>query len=261
MPLQAQIQVSAAGGVGRLLLDKPSKLNALDHDILAAIERQFAEWEAGDQVNVAVLGSTSPRAFCVGADLAVLSRMDEAAMQAWEMLGNRVLDRIERSPLLSVAAIPGHALGGGLTLAAACDFRIAAEHAAFAQPEIDLGWIPGWGGVARLARHVGASRAKELCVTARRIGTGEARTIGLLDDVAPAAELDRRVDEFAAKLAARSRPAVRAIKELAGALDPAPSPTAHRYDALVNAGLLRDPRGQAALAGFLARKSGKDAAR
>jgi enoyl-CoA hydratase/carnithine racemase len=212
-------------------------------------------------LSVLVLGSTSTRAFCVGADLEVLSTMDEEAMRDWEMLGNRVLDRLQRSTLLSIAAIPGHALGGGLTLAAACDFRISAARATFAQPEIDLGWIPGWGGVARLARLVGPARAKELCVTARRIGADEARSIGLVDEVTAEADLDARVDEFARTLAGRSPAAVRAIKQLAEAVEPSIAPIAHRFDALVNGALLKDPRGQAALAEFLTRKARKDAGR
>jgi enoyl-CoA hydratase len=166
MPSNNRIQSSVDGRVARLLLDKPAKLNALDREMLAEIERLVSEWERGD-VSVVVVGSTSERAFCVGADLDVLSTMNEATMQEWEMLGNRVLDRLQCSPLISVAAIPGSALGGGLTLAASCDFRIAADTARFAQPEIGLGWIPGWGGVARLARLVGPARAKELCMTGR----------------------------------------------------------------------------------------------
>ena len=251
MPSNEKIHAAVDGAVARLWLNKPDKLNALDEDMLGEIEGRFAEWEAAGEVSVVVVGSRGGRAFCVGADIEVLSRMNETTMQSWEMLGNRVLDRIQDSPLLSIAAIPGHALGGGLTLAAACDFRIAAETATFAQPEIDLGWVPGWGGVARLARLVGPARAKELCVTGRRIRALEAQSIGLVTDVAPAAELESRVNGFATTLASRSVPAVRAIKSLAD------GKTVHRFDALLNASLLSDPRGQAAIARFLTRKTGK----
>jgi enoyl-CoA hydratase/carnithine racemase len=254
MPRAEHSRVQTSGGVARLLLDKPSKLNALDHGMLLEIERFFSEWEAAGTLLVAVIGSTSRRAFCVGADLEVLSRMNETTMREWEMLGSRVLDRVQNSPLVSIAAIPGYALGGGLTLAASCDFRIAAEEAVFAQPEIELGWIPGWCGVARLARLAGPARAKELCMTGRRIGAAEARSLGLVDEVVPGAALEARAGEFAAQLAGRSREALAAIKCLAAALAPASPPTAHRFDALVNASLLKDPRGQAAIARFLSRK-------
>ena len=254
MPSAEHIRAQTSGGVARLLLDQPSKLNALDHGMLLAIERLFAGWEGSDALSVVVIGSTSARAFCVGADLEVLSRMNEATMREWEMLGSRVLDRVQNSRLVSVAAIPGHALGGGLTLAASCDFRMAAEDATFAQPEIELGWIPGWCGVARLARLAGPARAKELCMTGRRIGAAEARSLGLADEVVPGAALEARAGEFAAQLAGRSREALAAIKSLSAALAPPAHPTAHRFDALVNASLLKDPRGQAAIARFLSRK-------
>ncbi len=253
-----RIQAQVDGGVARLLLDKPAKMNALDEEMLGEIERRVTEWEGGGQIAVVVVGSTSGRAFCVGADLEVLARMNQSSMQDWEMLGNRVLDRVQNSPLVSVAAIPGHALGGGLTLAAACDFRIAAETAVFAQPEIDLGWIPGWGGVARLARLVGPARARELSMTGRRIDAARAQAIGLIDEAVAAAAFEARVREFAAGLAGRSAAALRAIKSLAGALWPAGAPTAHRFDALVNASLLNDPRGQAAIARFLQRKAARE---
>jgi enoyl-CoA hydratase/carnithine racemase len=194
----------------------------------------------------------------VGADIEVLSRMNQSTMQDWEMLGNRVLDRLQNSPLVLVAAIPGHALGGGLTLAAACDFRIAADTARFAQPEIDLGWIPGWGGVARLARLVGPARARELSMTGRRIDAAEARAIGLIEEAVAPEAFEARVNEFAAGLAGRSAAALRAIKGLAGALWPAAPPTAHRFDALVNASLLNDPRGQEAIVRFLERKAARE---
>jgi enoyl-CoA hydratase/carnithine racemase len=257
MPSNNRIQSSVANGVARLLLDKPAKMNALDREMLGEIEKLLSDWEQRD-ASVVVLGSTSARAFSVGADLAVLAEMNETTMQEWELLGNRVLDRLQHSPLISIAAIPGHCLGGGLTLAAACDFRIAADTAHFAQPEIELGWIPGWGGVARLARFTGAGRAKELCMTGRRIDAAHAQAIGLIEEVVPSADLDARVSAFAGAMAARSPAALRAIKDLADSFIPAPPDTAHRFDALVNASLLNDPRGQAAIARFLSRKSASE---
>ena len=133
-----RVQVRIDGTIAHLLLNKPAKLNALDDEMLLEIERIFAELETKPPVSVVVLGSSSNRAFCVGADIEVLSRHTVQSMQAWELLGNRVLDRIQSSPLISIASIPGHALGGGLTLAAACDFRICSAGANFGQPEIDL---------------------------------------------------------------------------------------------------------------------------
>jgi len=241
-----RIQASVENGIARLLLDKPARLNALDGEMLEAIERLVGEWEATG-VTVLIVGSTSRRTFCVGADLAVLARMNEATMREWEMLGHRVLDHLEHSPLISVASISGYCLGGGLTLATACDFRIAADTAQFGQPEIGLGWIPGWGGVERLARAIGVNRAKELCMTGRRIDAADAERIGLVDRVAPAADLERQTSEFAALLAGQSRAALQTIKAIANR-----GRTAFQMlDAFANATLLNDPRGQAAIQRFL----------
>jgi enoyl-CoA hydratase/carnithine racemase len=247
-----KVLARAEGAIAYLLLNKPAKLNALDEGMLLAIEQQFAAWEQDLSIAIVVLGSTSERAFCVGADIEVLSRLNESSMQAWELLGNRVLDRIQSSPLVSVASISGQALGGGLTLAAACDFRICSANATFGQPEIDLGWVPGWGGVIRLSRLAGVGRAKELCMTGRRITAREAEAIGLVNRVVEVDQLAAKTAEFASGLAAKSRDALRGIKALA---EPRGSDAAaHLLDALLNSSLLNNERGQAAIAKFLARK-------
>jgi enoyl-CoA hydratase len=239
------------GAIRWLLLNKPAKLNALDEEILDAVSERFSAWERDGEASLVVISSTSARAFCCGADIERLSAFDGAAMREWELRGSAVLDRIENSPLISVAAIPGYAMGGGLTLALACDFRVCAETSSFSQPEIQLGWIPGWGGVERLARTVGVSRAKELCMTGRRIDATEAARIGLVDRVVrPPEEFAGGSSAFVAELAAQSRTALRTIKAIAGQGDAA----ARSLDAFANAALLNDPRGQAAIQRFLERK-------
>ncbi len=246
-----RILAGGEGAVRQIYLNKADRLNALDQQMLLALEGLFEKWEAGPAA-VVILASAGERAFCVGADIEVLSGLNEQSMQAWEMLGNRVLDRIQSSPLISIASISGHALGGGLTLAAACDFRICAETATFGQPEIDLGWIPGWGGVARLARLTGVGRGKELCMTGRRIAAREAEAIGLVQQVVEPGQLARKTAEFAERLAGKSPEALRGIKVLSDS--PASGAAAHRFDALLNAALLNNERGQAAIAKFLSRK-------
>jgi len=238
------------GTVGRILLNKPGRLNALDEEILEGLESIFRSWEQSGTAAVAVLGSTSSRAFCVGADIERLATFDTASMRRWEALGNRVLDAIEYSSVVSVAAISGHALGGGLTLALACDFRISSEDSQFAQPEIGLGWIPGWGGVRRLQQLTGPAAAKRLCFLGERISATAARDLGIVDELAAAGQVDQAAAAFADRLAAQSPPAMRAIKALAsGRGVPA------EFDGLANASLLEDPRGQAAIARFLSRKN------
>ena len=242
---------SVRDGVAELQLNKPAKLNALDEEMLLEIEKWFGTWEAEPSVSVVLLSSSSERAFCVGADIEVLSRHTTESMQAWEFLGNRVLDRIQDSPLVSIAAISGYSFGGGLTLAAACDFRVASEEAMFGQPEIDLGWVPGWGGVARLARLIGIARAKDLCMTGRRVPAEYGQSAGLVDRLASKTELRDAAERFARDLAGKEPQALRGIKALAAA--GATGPAAHRFDALLNSSLLHNPKAQAAIAGFLER--------
>jgi len=249
----AKILTREAGAIRYLHLNKPEKLNALDEEMLLDLDRAFAVWENDPCAAVVVLASTTPRAFCVGSDIEVLARLDSVSMQAWEMLGNRILDRVEQSPLISIASISGHALGGGCTLALACDFRICSENAGFGQPEIEMGWVPGWGGIARLRRTIGLSRAKQLSMTGRRLSATEAHGIGLVDEVAADAELQAKTEEFATKLAGQSRLALQTIKAIAEE-KPGTSRAAHQLDAFANASLLGDERGQRAITRFLERK-------
>jgi enoyl-CoA hydratase/carnithine racemase len=246
-----KVLAAACDGVADLQLNKPSKLNALDEEMLLAIEHWFGVWEADPAVSVVLLSSTSERAFCVGADIEVLSHLTNESMRAWELLGNRVLDNIQYSPLVSIASISGYAFGGGLTLAAACDFRICAAESMFGQPEIDLGWVPGWGGVARLARLIGPGRAKDLCMTGRRVPAEWAEAAGLVDRVTGKAEWKDCAAQFARNLAGKEVQALRGIKVLCeGAVT---GLAAHRFDALLNSSLLHNEKAQAAIAGFLKR--------
>lgn len=247
------LSVELDNKIGWLRLNKPAKLNALDEEVMESLAQQFAIWECDPAVSVVVVASTSEKAFCCGADIERLAALDSTTMRDWEIRGSVVLDRIENSPLISVASIPGYALGGGLTLALACDFRICSENSVFGQPEIGLGWIPGWGGVERLSRIVGLSRAKDLCMTGRRIGAAEAERIGLVDRVVPPAELPRAVSEFAASLAAQSRTALQTIKAIANRGQAA----SRLLDAYANSALLNDPRGQAAIQRFLGKERKK----
>ena len=113
---------------------------------------------------------------------------------------HEALDAIAAIPRFVIAAVSGYALGGGCELALACDYRIAGERAVFGQPEILLGIIPGGGGTQRLARLVGPSKAKELCLTGRQVKADEALRIGLADEVVPTDELHERALALAGEL-------------------------------------------------------------
>jgi enoyl-CoA hydratase/carnithine racemase len=242
------------GPVAFLRLNRPEKRNALTPAMLEFIEQQTASWERDASMHVLVIEGSGPT-FCAGADIEFLATLDECRMREWEFAGNRVLDRIENSRLISIASLNGPAMGGGLTLAAACDLRMAVSDAVFGQPEIDLGWIPGWSGVRRLARCVGGHRAKQLCLTGERIHCARAQEIGLLDAVVPAGELNSTAAALAQRIASNGA-AAGAIKLLADHLSADHGPGfAHHFDALVNSSLLHSEKGRAMIRNFLEKRS------
>lgn len=173
------------------------KVNALSRELLADLGGAFALLE--DDLPGAVVVTGGDRIFAAGADITQFGGPDEAI--AITAGFHATLDRIATFPRFVVAAVSGFALGGGCELALACDYRIAADRARFGQPEILLGIVPGGGGTQRLARVVGASRAKELCITGRQVGAEEALRIGLVDEVVPADSLHERALALAAEVA------------------------------------------------------------
>jgi len=183
-------------GVAVITLDHP-KVNALSTallDQLHAIAVELTEHPPG-----AVVVTGGPKIFAAGAKIDEFGGPAEA--KAITHAFHRALDALAAIPRFVIAAVSGYALGGGCELALACDYRIAGERAVFGQPEILLGIIPGGGGTQRLARAVGASRAKELCLTGRQVRAEEALRIGLADELVPGDELEARALALAAECA------------------------------------------------------------
>jgi enoyl-CoA hydratase len=173
------------------------KVNALSGAVVAAIHQIADDLTADPPGAVVVTGGE--RIFAAGADISEFGGADEA-----EGITARIhaaLDALAAVPRFVIAAVAGYALGGGCELALACDYRIAGERAVFGQPEILLGTIPGGGGTQRLARQVGPSRAKEICITGRQVPADEALRIGLADEVVPGDELHARALGLAAECA------------------------------------------------------------
>lgn len=187
-------------GVATVRLQRPP-VNALSTALLTELadgaERLADAARSGEVKAVLVLGG--PKALAAGADISEFSGPDEARRIA--AVFRRAFDGLASIPRPVVVAISGVALGGGLELAMACDLRIAADTARLGQPEILLGIIPGAGGTQRLARLVGPARAKELIWSGRQIRASEAVSIGLVDRVVPAAELEERALGWAEELA------------------------------------------------------------
>lgn len=159
-------------------LDRP-KVNAISPELTADLATCVAALNADLPGAVIVYGG--PKIFAAGADIARFGGPEESGVIVDDL--HAAFDALAALPRMVIAAVAGYALGGGCELAMACDVRIAAESAVFGQPEILLGIIPGGGGTQRLARLVGPSRAKEICLSGRQVKADEALRIGLADRV------------------------------------------------------------------------------
>src|SRR5918999_2458316 len=205
------VNVERENGVAVLTIDRQEKLNALDRQVVEEIGQALLELEAEAPRAIVVTGA-GERSFIAGADIKAMSVMDPLEAKRFSEIGHAAMALLDRSPVPTIAAVNGFALGGGCEVALACDIRIAAENATFGFPEVSLGILPGMGGTQRLPCLVGPALAKELIFTARRIGAEEAHEIGLVNRVVPQGEALKVANELAAEIAANGPLAVRHAK-------------------------------------------------
>ena len=205
------IRTEVTGTVGIATLNRPEALNALNTALLNELADALEAWDKGTEVRCMIV-TGSERAFAAGADIKEMAPKSFSDMYRENLFGDQ-LDRIARIRKPIIAAVAGHALGGGCELALACDFIIAADTARFGQPEITLGIMPGLGGSQRLTRIVGKSKAMDLCLTGRTMDAAEAESSGLAARVVPAEMLMAEALKAAAKIAAQSSPAAQMVKE------------------------------------------------
>jgi len=210
-----KLKFAIQGAIARITLDRPEKLNALDPEMLSALEDSVTQAEQSRQVRVIVLAAAGEKAFCVGADILAWAALSPLEMwSVWISRGHRIFDRLERARQPVICAIQGFAYGGGLELALACDIRIVTDSARFAMPEVKLGTLPGWGGTDRLPRLIGSARAKQMIFTGEPIAADVAERWGLVNEVVPVASLSDRVTELAEKIAGNAPVAVQTAKQL-----------------------------------------------
>ncbi len=169
------------GNVLILTLNRPEKLNALDHGLVDALHAALDLYENRPDVHVVVLTGAGGKAFAAGADIAQLR--DRRAEDALKGINSALFDRIAKFPSPVIAAIRGYALGGGCELALACDIRVAGQSAKFGQPETGLGIMAAAGATWRLAALVGLGRARELLFTGRIVEADEALHMGMVNQV------------------------------------------------------------------------------
>jgi enoyl-CoA hydratase len=190
-------------------LHRPEALNALNEQLMHEVVGVVAANDVDPGISVTVI-TGSARAFAAGADIKEMADKDAAQMAESDWLGEWDGIAAARKPV--IAAVAGHALGGGCELALMCDLIIAADSAKFGQPEIKLGVIPGMGGSQRLTRAIGKARAMDLILTGRTIGAEEAERWGIVSRVVPADALLDAAMALAAELAEKSLPVLIAAK-------------------------------------------------
>ena len=200
-----------ADGVRTITIHRPDKLNALNAATLDALDAAFADAGVNDAVRVVVLTGSGPKAFVAGADIAEMNRLTPVQGRDFSLRGTRMMRRVERLPKPVIAMINGFALGGGLELAMCCHLRIAADSAQVAQPEINLGLIPAFGGTQRLLRLCGRAATLELCLAGTPITAERALQLGIVNRVVPAADLEAETMALATRLAASAPLALRGM--------------------------------------------------
>src|SRR3974390_2049570 len=191
------------GGVGILTFNNPERHNAVSLEMWEATKRILDDFAADNEIRVVVVTGAGGKAFVAGADISKFEseRATLEAVRAYNVKSDAAYSSIAEFPKPTIAMISGYCIGGGLGLATCCDLRICSDNSRFAVPAAKLGLGYGYSGLKRLVDVVGPSFAKEIFYTARQFDAEEARVMGLVNRVVPAAELDAYVKNYAQTIA------------------------------------------------------------
>ena len=206
------VKIAVEGHVAILTVARPEKLNALDLDMLRALAEAADAVEADPAVRVAILTGEG-KGFSAGGDIRAWGGMEPNEFgHAWVRHGHRVFERLATLRMPLVAALNGHALGGGLELAGIADIRIAEEHIKIGLPETGLGMVPGWSGTQRLVGRFGAQLVRRMALGGEIFTAGEARALGLVDHVTATGGAVEAARDYAQRIAARGPAAIEIVK-------------------------------------------------
>lgn len=201
------------GKVGILQINRPEVLNALDSALFEQMLKLLLEVSHDEKISVIILTGAADKAFIAGADIAAMKKMKQRQIVAFCSLGHKVVAALQAGPFITIAAVNGYALGGGLEMAMACDLIYARSGAILGLPEVTLGLIPGFGGSRLLTNAIGERKAKELLLTGKMISAEEALAIGLINGVYPQELLLPRCQEIAESIAKNPFTAVSSAKK------------------------------------------------
>jgi len=201
-------------GTATITLNRPDALNAWSQELAQEFLTAMDDARKDESIKVVVITGAGEKAFSAGADIKAMKGMTALKARALSQMGYRICNAVESLEKPVIAALNGYALGGGMEVSMACDFRIASDKARMGQTEINIGLIPGWGGTQRLTRLVGKAKAKELVYTGKIIDANTASQWGLVNKVVPAGELMTAVKEFAQELAGKAPVAIKVAKSL-----------------------------------------------
>ncbi|KRD63532.1 enoyl-CoA hydratase/isomerase family protein [Ensifer sp. Root278] len=214
-----RIELVVHDRVARLTLRRLEKLNAIDADMVEALMQACRTIERSD-ARVAILSGEGERSFCAGGDIDAWSSLDpDVFSRRWLRDGHDAFDALARLSVPLIAVLNGHALGGGLELAACADLRIAEAHVKIGQPEPGLGIIPGWSGTQRSSRRFGAQLVRRMALFGEVYGAEEALALGLVDKVVTRGEGLAAADAAAARVLQRSPRATELTKMLINAAE------------------------------------------
>ncbi|MFV2092643.1 MAG: enoyl-CoA hydratase/isomerase family protein [Hyphomicrobiales bacterium] len=210
------VEFTVSRDIGTITLHRPDKFNALDVNMLEQLAACVESAEAADDVRVVLLCGAG-KGFCAGGDIEAWSRLSPADFQIkWIRFGARVFDRLAglRQPVIAV--LHGHALGGGLELAAAADFRVAEPHIKLGFPEAGIGVVPGWSGTQRAVRRFGGQAVRRMALGGEILSAEDALNLGVIDRLAPPGNALAVATEWAGDIAKRAPLASEAVKMLIG---------------------------------------------
>jgi enoyl-CoA hydratase/carnithine racemase len=228
--------------------------NALSPALLDGLHAAIDAAEAAGNVKVMIMSSALDGFFAAGADIKHLAKIDAESFAVYGARMRAVNDRIPAAPWLTVAAVDGLALGGGLELAMACTLRVSGPRARYGLPEVKLGLIPGAGGTQRLPRLVGRGRALDIMLTARQVPADEALAIGLVDRLAEG-DVTAAALALAEELSRASLPAQRAVVAAVDAAFDLPIEAGFKYEADQEQSLFEEGEAAEGITAFVAKRS------